>query len=136
MFGRYSGYGIYNDSLFPYPSAEGIFLNCKSCSFDIEIYFPRTLIFQIKGKEESILHWSNCKGAINSTSAVNWAQILLPRMVLSISFWEQCSRAPPLFPPLLLKWVFSWAGRFYRPLWHTGNERPMGNGVKQLTTIA
>ena len=25
---------------------------------------------------------------------------VLPRMVLSISFWEQCSRAPPLFPPL------------------------------------
>ena len=26
--------------------------------------------------------------------------MLLPRKVLSISFWEQCSRAPPLFPPL------------------------------------
>ena len=25
---------------------------------------------------------------------------VLPRVVLSISFWEQCSHAPPLFPPL------------------------------------
>ena len=35
-----------------------------------------------------------------ATSAVNLARILLPRMVWSISFWEQCSRAPPLFAPL------------------------------------
>ena len=34
------------------------------------------------------------------TSAVHLARILLPRMVWSISFLEQCSRAPPLFPPL------------------------------------
>ena len=27
-------------------------------------------------------------------------QILLPGMILSISFLEQCSRAPPLFAPL------------------------------------
>ena len=32
--------------------------------------------------------------------AVNLAGILLPRLVLSISFLEQCSRAPPLFAPL------------------------------------
>ena len=34
------------------------------------------------------------------TSLVDLARILLLRMVWSISFWEQCSRAPPLFPLL------------------------------------
>ena len=39
-----------------------------------------------------------------ATNAVDLAGILLPRLVWSISFWEQCSRAPPLFPPLP-KWA-------------------------------
>ena len=55
---------------------------------------------------QGLSHWSSCRSAINSffvkfaTSAVDLARILLPRMVWSISFWEQCSRAPPLFAPL------------------------------------
>ena len=32
----------------------------------MEIQFVRTLILKMKGKKEFILHWSNCKGAINS----------------------------------------------------------------------
>ena len=32
----------------------------------MEIYLPRTLFFQIKGKKKSILNWSNWKGAMNS----------------------------------------------------------------------
>ena len=43
--------GIYNNSLFLYPSAEGTFLYFKLCSLGMEIYFTRTLILQIKGKK-------------------------------------------------------------------------------------
>ena len=115
--------GIYNNSLWSFPSAEGIFLYFKMCSLDMEIYFTRTLIFQINGKrKESILHWSICRGVINgpfffiniATSAVNFVGILLPRMVPSISFWEQCSRAPPLFAPLPPGMVFDlWVRQTY-----------------------
>ena len=44
----------------------------------------------------------------SATSAVNLAQILLPRMILSISFWEQCSHAPSLFAPLVF--IFGFLG--------------------------
>ena len=58
-----------------------------------------TLMFSINGKgKEYISHQSSCRSV---ASAVHLARILLPRMVWSISFLEQCSRAPPLFPPLL-----------------------------------
>ena len=40
--------GIYNNSLSLYPSAEGIFLYLKMRSFDMDIYFTMTLIFQNK----------------------------------------------------------------------------------------
>ena len=40
--------GIYNYWFALYPSAEGIFLYFKMCSFDMNIYFIRTLIFQNK----------------------------------------------------------------------------------------
>ena len=83
------------------------FLELEMLSLDKEIYFKRTSIFPINGKgKESFLHWFNLKDVIKSLfikiamNAVDLARILLPRRVLSISFWEQCSRAPPLFPPL------------------------------------
>ena len=38
------------NSLYPYPSAEGIFLYFKAYSLDEEIYFTRTLIFRIDDK--------------------------------------------------------------------------------------
>ena len=40
--------GIYNYSFSLYPSAEGIFLYLKMRSFDMDIYFTMTLIFQNK----------------------------------------------------------------------------------------
>ena len=88
-----NGNGICNKSLFLYPSEEGIFLYFEMCSLYMKIHLIRTLIFKIKGKIALFLKIK--------TSAVNLARILLPRVVLSISFLEQCSRAPSLFPPLL-----------------------------------
>ena len=47
--------GIYDNSLFLYPSAEGIFLYFKMCSLGMEIYFTRTLILQIKGNKKYLV---------------------------------------------------------------------------------
>ena len=74
-------------------------------ALDMEVYFTRTLTYPNNSTgKESIPHWFNGRGAINSlfytkiaTSAVSLAQILQPKKVLPISFWEQCSNAPPLF---------------------------------------
>ena len=81
----------------------------KMWALDMEVYFTRTLTYPNNSTgKESFPHWFNGRGAINSlfytkiaTSAVSLAQILLPKKVLPISFWEQCSHAPPLFPPLV-----------------------------------
>ena len=97
---------IYN-SFFPDSSAEGIFLYFKRYSLDKGIYFTRTLIFQINDKKKN-LYFIGATAEVQkidvfmkiATIAVDLAGILLPRLVWSISFWEQCSRAPPLFAPL------------------------------------
>ena len=57
--------GLYNNSLSLNPFASVIFLYFKMCSLVMDIYLTKALIFQIRGRK-SILHWSNCKGAINS----------------------------------------------------------------------
>ena len=58
---------MYDNSLFFYPPAEGIFLYFKLWSLDMEIYFTKTLIYQMNGRgKESIPHWSNFRGAIDS----------------------------------------------------------------------
>ena len=84
------------NSLFLYPSAEGIFLYIKTYSL-IWMTKKKNLFFIGLTAE---VQWIALFIKI-ATNAVDLAGILLPRLVWSISFWEQCSRAPPLFPPLL-----------------------------------
>ena len=65
--------GILYKNLLPfYPSAEGIFLYFKICSLDMEKIFHKVFNNSNEGqKKGSILHWSNCKGAINSNFKKN-----------------------------------------------------------------
>ena len=77
------------------------------CTLHMDICFTRTLVFQIDSKRKSLFFIGPSAEVRKitlfikiATSAVNLAGILLPKMVRSISFWEQCSRAPPFFAPL------------------------------------
>ena len=100
-------------SLLLYPSSEGISYILK-CVLQIWKYISLGLQnFEVRAKEKNLFIIGPTAKVRElalfikiTKSAINWAKILLPKMVQSISFWEQCSRAPPLFAPLSLAVMF------------------------------